>query len=50
MSDMKQYDVIIFGAGPAGLSIASELSKQLKVLVFDRKSNIQCFQSRLVIH
>ena len=40
MSDMKQYDVIIFGAGPAGLSIASELSKQLKVLVFDRKSNI----------
>lgn len=40
MSDMKQYDVIIFGAGPAGLSIASELSKDLKVLVFDRKTAI----------
>ncbi len=40
MSDMKQYDVIIFGAGPAGLAIASELSKDLNVLVFDRKTAI----------
>ena len=37
---MKQYDVIVFGAGPAGLSIASELSTQLNVLVFDRKTTI----------
>lgn len=40
MSDMKQYDVIVFGAGPAGLAIASELSKDLKVLVFDRKTAV----------
>lgn len=40
MSDVKQYDVIVFGAGPAGLAIASELSKELKVLVFDRKAAI----------
>lgn len=40
MSNMKQYDVIIFGAGPAGLAIASELSKELSVLVFDRKATI----------
>ena len=40
MSDMKQYDVIVFGAGPAGLAIASELSKELNVLVFDRKMAI----------
>lgn len=38
MSNMKHYDVIVFGAGPSGLAIASELSKELKVLVFDRKT------------
>lgn len=31
------YDVIIVGAGPAGLSVASELSKDNKVLVVDKK-------------
>jgi flavin-dependent dehydrogenase len=40
MSDMQQYDVIVFGAGPSGLAIASELSKDLKVLVFDRKADV----------
>jgi flavin-dependent dehydrogenase len=40
MSNLKKYDVIVFGAGPAGLAIASELSKELSVLVFDRKSAI----------
>lgn len=40
MNDLKQYDVIVFGAGASGLAIASELSKELKVLVFDRKEEI----------
>lgn len=31
------YDAIIVGAGPAGLSIASELSRDLKILVVDGK-------------
>jgi len=35
------YDVVIVGAGPAGLSVASELSKELKVLVIDGKKNIE---------
>lgn len=34
------YDVVIVGAGPAGLSIASELSQTLKVLVVDGKEKI----------
>jgi len=39
MSGMQQYDVIVFGAGASGLAIASELSKDLKVLVFDKKGD-----------
>jgi digeranylgeranylglycerophospholipid reductase len=36
---MKHYDVVIAGAGPAGLSLARELSSSnLKVFVFDPKS------------
>lgn len=31
------YDVVIVGAGPAGLAIASEVSKKLRVLVIDSK-------------
>lgn len=34
------YDVIIVGAGPAGISIASELARQHKVLVLDGKKSI----------
>ena len=33
---MKFYDIVIAGAGPAGLSLASKLSKNFKVLVFDK--------------
>ena len=40
MTDTNEYDVIILGAGPAGLSVASELSKDLKVLLFDKKDTI----------
>ncbi|WP_198265147.1 FAD-dependent monooxygenase [sulfur-oxidizing endosymbiont of Gigantopelta aegis] len=43
------YDVIIAGAGPAGLSVGSELSKELKVLVIDKKEKISdCHRSWLV--
>ena len=34
------YDVVIVGAGPAGLAIASEVSKKLRVLVIDSKKQI----------
>ena len=34
------YDVIIFGAGASGLALASELSKDFKVLVFDKKKSL----------
>ncbi len=37
MMAKSQYDVIVAGAGPAGLSIASELSRFVKVLVLDKK-------------
>ena len=35
---MKSYDVIIIGAGPAGLFAANELADSAKVLVVDQKS------------
>jgi flavin-dependent dehydrogenase len=35
--EKTDYDVIIVGAGPAGLSVASELSKEARVLVVDKK-------------
>lgn len=31
----KEYDIIILGAGPAGLSLASELGKNISVLLID---------------
>lgn len=34
------YDVIIIGAGPAGLSVASELAQKKKVLVVDGKKEM----------
>ena len=37
---MKNYDLIIIGAGPAGLCLASELSgSDLKILLLDKKKN-----------
>ncbi len=41
MENNNEYDVIILGTGPAGASVASELSKDLKVLVFDKKETIE---------
>ncbi|MEK6906568.1 MAG: NAD(P)-binding domain-containing protein [Nanoarchaeota archaeon] len=34
------YDAIIIGAGPAGLSVGSELSKKHKILVLDKKTKV----------
>jgi hypothetical protein len=40
MSAYETFDVIIVGAGASGLATGSELSKDLKVLVIDRKEKI----------
>jgi|GEM_PF-3985793 len=37
---MVIYDAIIVGAGPAGLSIGSELSKDFNILVLEKNDNI----------
>lgn len=34
------FDVVIVGAGPAGLSVGSEISENLKVLIIDSKKEI----------
>ena len=39
----KKYDVVIVGAGPAGLAAAIEIAKEkINVLVLDRKQEIGC--------
>lgn len=42
------FDVIIVGAGPSGLSVGSDLSKNLKVLVLDKKPEIHTDRSWFV--
>ena len=37
MSEMEKYDIVIAGAGPAGLTAAVELSKKFKILVVERR-------------
>lgn len=41
MAEITHYDIIVFGAGASGLALASELSKDFNVLVFDRKTHIE---------
>lgn len=39
---MEYYDLIVIGAGPAGLSFTKELSNsQLKILLLDRKKSVE---------
>lgn len=42
------YDVIIVGAGPAGLSVASELAQKYRVLVVDARTEPKRGQARLI--
>lgn len=53
---MKQYDIIIAGGGPAGLSAAAELSKQFSVLVLEKRkpgttfANWYSYMDRVIEH
>ena len=41
----KEYDIIIVGAGPAGLTLAEKLaSENFKILLLDKKKNAQDLQ------
>lgn len=55
MPDSRVYDAIVIGAGPAGLGVASELSRDKRVLVIDKKHSIgdttkSWFVPDLVVH
>ena len=42
---MEKYDLIIVGAGPAGLCLTKELSdSNLKILLLDKKKNAEDVQ------
>lgn len=46
MTTKKYYDVIILGGGPAGLSLASELSKKFRVVVIELSHIGNSFSTR----
>ena len=49
MSGRESYDVIIVGAGPAGLAVGSELARDYKVLIVDYKRKLDhCTKSWFV--
>lgn len=41
MTEENKYDVIIVGAGPAGMFAANELADRMKVLVIDKGKNVE---------
>ncbi|MEU2801668.1 NAD(P)-binding protein [Streptomyces sp. NPDC007117] len=45
-----EYEIVVVGAGPAGLSVASQLSSEHRVLVIDSRPEMPRGDARLVAH
>lgn len=45
-----EYEIVVVGAGPAGLSVASRLSTDYRVLVIDARPEMPRGNSRLAAH